>query len=252
VPDEWSDVDLILFYDGAWPGAAALDAGRATLAATEVRVLGGDVGGDSYLEQLRVDGVACQVVHQTVAAWRATAATVLEELDTTSPVQKALDGLHRGVVIADGIGLLPRLRAAAPYPEALRAAMVAANLGVFPLWAMQDALAARDAELWQRTELAAGLTRVLAMLAGVNRVWFSPFQLKHTADLVASLSSAPSALARRIDDALRSPMPDAALELERLVDETLTIVERELPGVDVFALRRSVGRRLSPWTSPSA
>ena len=40
-----------------------------------------------------LNGVACQVVHQTVDAWRQTAATVLEQLDTSSPSQKALVGL---------------------------------------------------------------------------------------------------------------------------------------------------------------
>ena len=236
--DRWSDVDLVLFYD-AWPGAEALEAARSTLAPTERVLLGGDVHGDVHLEQFRVDGVACQLVHQTIAAWRAAAATVLDDLDTSTPTQKALSGLHAGVALA-GANVIDALRAAAPYPAALRTAMVRDHLDVFPLWRTAPALATRDAELWQRGELVAGFSKVLAMLAGVNEVWFSMFQLKHTRDLVASFERAPADLVERIEAAVVAPMPEAAAVLERVVDETLAIVESALPDVDVSALRRLV------------
>src|SRR4051812_38938848 len=69
--DEWSDIDLILFYD-SWPGADALTQARATLDPADLRTLGGDPAGAVYLEQFMLNGVACQVVHQTVDAWRQT------------------------------------------------------------------------------------------------------------------------------------------------------------------------------------
>jgi hypothetical protein len=227
--DEWSDVDLILFYD-SWPGAAALEVARATLAPEQRFVLGGDADGDAYLEQFRVDGVACQLVHQTVDAWRDTAATVLDGLDTASPTQKALSGLHAGEIL-HGDERIAELRAAATYPAALRKAMVRDNLDVFPLWKLREALASRDAELWQRSELVAGFAKVLGMLAGVNEVFFSMFQLKHTRDLVASFRLAPADLVDRIEAALVAPIGDAVVELGRVVEETRAIVDAELPGV---------------------
>ena len=247
--DEWSDIDVVLFYE-AWPGPERIAAVRASLGGTALRPLGGNPSGDVYLEQFEVDGVACQLVHQTIEAWRSTARAVLDDLDTSSPVQKALSGLHAGLVLR-GDAVIEGLRAEAAYPEALRAAMVRANVDVFPLWVMQDSLARRDAELWQREQLVAGLQKVLAMLAGVSSVWFSTFQLKHQAALIASFVEAPPALGARLDAALRAPMPDAALELERLVDETLAIVRARLPEVeaDVAGPQSTIGRRLSPRPS---
>src|SRR3954468_12266839 len=119
--DEWSDIDLILFYRD-WPGAPTLERTRSLLDPETVHTLGGDLAGDVYLEQFNVRGVACQLVHQTVIAWRQTAATVLEELDVASPVQKALSGIHDGRIL-HGDDLVKELRAAAGYPPALRAAM---------------------------------------------------------------------------------------------------------------------------------
>ena len=224
--DEWSDIDLILFYE-SWPGAGALAAARDVLGPTEPFVLGGDVDGGVYLEQFRVDGVACQLVHQTVAAWRSTAAAVLEGLETTSPTQKALSGLHAGVVL-HGDDVIGALRAEAAYPPALRTAMVRDHRDVFPLWKLRG-MEARDAELWQRGQLVAGFEKVLGMLAGVNEVWFSTFQLKHTRALVASFRLAPPDLVDRMEAALVAPMDEAIAELERVVDETRAIVRAAVP-----------------------
>lgn len=243
--DEWSDIDLILFYQ-SWPGGPALAAWRETLAPSERVVLAGSADGDVLLEQFRVDGVACQLVHQTLEAWGSSAATVLEELDVASPVQKALSGLHAGAVL-HGPDVIASLREAAAYPPALGAAMVRANLDVFPLWRLSATLSARDAELWQRSELVAGFSKVLGMLAGVNGVYFSMFQLKHTRDLVASFGSSPERLVDRIEAALVAPMPEAAAVLESVVAETLEIVVSSSAAigdvdVDVAPLQRLLRR----------
>ena len=223
--DEFSDIDLILFY-ATWPAAEALDRVRAALEPADHVVLGGAPEGDVYLEQFRVDGVPCQLVHQTIDAWRVTAATVLDGLDTTSPTQKALSGLHAGVVL-HGDEVMARLRAEAAYPPALRAAMVRDHDDVFPLWRLRG-MGGRDAELWQRGQLVAGFEKVLGLLAGVNEVYFSMFQLKHTRDLVASFRIAPTNLVDRMEAALVAPMEEAVAELERVVEETRAIVRSEL------------------------
>ena len=224
--DEHSDVDLILFYE-SWPGGAALESARAAVEPAERVVLAGDAGGDVLLEQFRVDGVACQLVHQTLDAWRATADTVLAELDTSSPTQKALSGLHAGIAL-HGADVIDELRAAAAYPVALGRAMVEANRDVFPLWRLRG-MAARDAELWQRGELVAGFSKVLGMLAGANGVYFSMFQLKHTRDLVASFRVAPADLVDRMEAALVAPLDEAVAVLGQVVDETRAIVADAFP-----------------------
>ena len=157
----------------------------------------------------------------------AAAATVLVDLDTASPTQKALSGLHAGVVL-HGHDVIAALRSAAAYPPALRTAMVRANRDVFPLWRLRG-MGARDAELWQRGQLVAGFEKVLGMLAGVNEVWFSMFQLKHTRDLVASFRIAPPDLVDRMEAALVAPMDEATAILEQVVAETMAIVRDELP-----------------------
>lgn len=234
--DEFSDIDLVLFYDEL-PSVEVVDAAHTRLGASDVLALGGSRDDGVFLEQFRVDGVACQLVHQTVDAWEVQARSVLDELDVASPAQKALSGLHAGLVL-HGDALVDSLRSRARYTDALRSAMVERHLQFFPLWRLQPSLARRHALLWQHAELVTALQNVLAVLAGVNSVFFSTFQLKKMHALVDSFAEAPEGLADRIDAALTEPAADAAYALEALVGETLDIVERSMPEVDTGAVRR--------------
>jgi hypothetical protein len=141
-----------------------------------------------------------------------------------TPAQKALSGLHAGVAL-HGAEVVAGLRAAAGYTPELAERVIASNRGVFPLWRLQGSLASRDAELWQRHELVAGFEKVLGLLAGLNHVWFSTFQLKHVRDLVASFAATPPDLVERMEAALVSPMPEAAATLHALYDEAVALVD---------------------------
>jgi hypothetical protein len=248
ISDEWSDIDLVLFYDN-FPSLESLHEAVARFAPTASVPLGGDVEHGVLLEQHTIDGVACQLVHQTFDAWRAQAATVLEQLETESPAQKALQGLHDGVVL-HGDDRIAALRAGAAYPDALRTAMVAQNITIFPLWRLQGSLRSRDADLWQRAEIVSGLQRLLGALAGLNRKWFSTFQLKKLGRLCDSFEDAPVDLAARVHATLSAPTAEAVLLLRELVADTAAVIERQMPDVDTGPLRRLLGAPMEPWTLP--
>lgn len=247
--DAWSDVDMILFYDEL-PDVAALTAAREAVDGTEHFPLGGTHESGAVLEQFRVEGVACQLVHQTLAAWEAQSATVLADLDVTSPAQKALSGLH-GAVVLHGEDLITRLRASAQYPDALAVAMVTANLSVFPLWRLQGSLERRDADLWQRREIIAGFEGILGVLAGVNRTFFSTFQLKRVSRLVDSFEHAPPGTAERIAAALTAETGSAVATLRDVYAETLDIVAAQMPTIDLQGARRALGPPVEPWRLPT-
>lgn len=243
--DEFSDIDLVVFHPQL-PGDDEVGAVMAGLGATDHRPLGRDRDAGYLVEQWTIEGVACQYVHQTEACWRAMSAAVLHDHDTDTPTQKALWGFHRGLVL-HGQELIERLRAEAVYPEGLARAMVEANLDVFPLWRLADGLARRDAEWWQRSELVQATGKLLALLSGANRVYFSRFQFKHMRSWIDAFDDAPPGVAERIETILRSPLPEAAFMLELLVDETLDVVERRVPDADTSALRGLLHGRQQPW-----
>jgi len=88
---------------------------------------------------------------------------------------------------------------------------------------------------------------ILGVLAGVNRVYFSPVQFKRTRRFVARMKVAPPDLAERLDGLFDAQVEDAIGGAEQLVAETLEVVRREVPDANLGALRRQPGERQQPW-----
>jgi hypothetical protein len=244
--DFYSDIDMMVYYD-ALPAEEALGAAREQNGGTARRWLAGDREAGSVAESYPVRGVECQVVHATIAAWERDMATVLQQLDVTSPLQKALSGLLEGVPL-HGEPLIREWQArAADYPAALARAMVEGHLAFFPIWGLEEQLATRDATLWRYEALVEAVQHLLAVLAGLNRLYFSPYQFKRAEAFIAKMDIAPENLAARLEALFRAELRTAGRELEALVRETLDCVEPQMPEVDTSGPRRLLGWRQTPW-----
>lgn len=241
--DGYSDLDLILYYD-ALPSEDAIAAAHEAVGAENADLLAPPTEA-SYPETYVRDGVQCQVGHETIAGWEQELRSVLVDLDVESPVQKAIAGLFDGVAL-HGAELVERWRDDARYPDALARAMVARYWRFFPLWHVQERMLGRDAVLWRQQALVEASFNLLAVLAGVNRLWFTSFQFKHAHAFVARMEHAPRDLADRLD-ALFTLEPRAAIDaLESLVAETQAILAEHMPEADA-TLRFPPGSRETAW-----
>jgi hypothetical protein len=87
---------------------------------------------------------------------------------------------------------------------------------------------------------------LLAVLAALNRLYFTRFQLKRMRKLIGRMPLAPPDLADRLERLFDLEDEEAANELERLVEETQALVAAELPDLEL-RLRQPVGTRRLPW-----
>ncbi len=241
--DNYSDVDLIAYYD-APPSDNQLEAAQLR------------IGGTAYgrprpsVENYRADNVQCEVGHFLVADFERRMATVLEAFEVDTTVHKELMGLLEGRPLhGDDLIRVWQARAAA-FPEGLRQAMVEHYLQkLFPLWYSETHVSQRDARLWVQQELVQGAFSVLGVLAGLNQCYFSPFQFKRAHQFAAGLALAPSDPADRLDALFAVPPATAIAQLEQLVAETLALVKDHLPNADTRALRHLPGAREQPWSA---
>jgi hypothetical protein len=128
------------------------------------------------------------------------------------------------------------------YPEPLRRAMVERHWSFFPVWYYGDLLAGRDAELWRLDVLLEAAFNLLAVLAGVNRLYFTRSELKRMRALIGKMEVAPPQLGDRLESLFRIPPGEAAAELGRLVEETRALVTGEFPDLEL-SLQFPPGRR---------
>jgi hypothetical protein len=244
--DFYSDLDMALYHE-ALPSEEERAERRASLGAEEFRALA-EAPGEAVIEDFRVDGIECQLAHVTVAAWERDMAVVLEGLDVTSPLQKALSGTLEGEAL-HGADVIDRWKARArDYPEALAEALVRHYLQAIPaVWALEKRLTVRDAELWLREMVVDAEYGILGVLAGLNRVYYTTFQFKRLWEFAGQLKVAPEGLAVRLDQALTAPSMEAIGIIRGLVEETVSLVEAGMESVDTAGIRKRLAVVERAW-----
>jgi len=133
------------------------------------------------------------------SALRDAEVELLVELDeVASPLQKIASGIAEGLPL-HGQDLIEGWRSRLlAYPEPLRRAAIQRYWNFFPLWYYADAMAARDTELWRIEMLVDASLNLLGVLAALNRLYYSRFELKRMHTLISKMSIAPPHLADRL------------------------------------------------------
>ena len=248
VSDLYSDIDMILYYDELPSDEALLEVCQQNQGMN--RKLLGDRSEGAIIDVYQVQGVECQFEHTTIAAWERDMATVLEQLVVTSPIQKALSGMLE-VLPLYGTALIQEWQARiANYPEPLAEAMVKHYLSIFPIWGLQGRMESRDATLWLYQLLIEGSYNILGILAGLNHLYFSTFQFKRMHRFIDQMSIAPENLANRIEALFSTDPSSAVTQLEKLVKETVELVEQRMPEIDTTPVEKWIGWRQEAWQKP--
>jgi hypothetical protein len=247
VSDHFSDLDLIAYYERL-PSLGDLASAQTQLGATERRVSSDPEAGSMIVEEYGFQGIECQMAHVTIASWERNMASILTDFTAATTAEKAIMGLLGGVAL-HGSDLIGRWQTQAEtYPDGLAQATVEHHLRFFPLWLAAERWAARDATIFYHQMLVDSSFNLLGVLAGVNHLYFSTFQFKRLHRFVSGMHAAPPRLADRLDELFGLDPVSAGGALERLVEETVTIVEERLPAVDTAAVRRTLGMRHDPWS----
>jgi predicted nucleotidyltransferase len=229
--DEHSDIDLLNYYDDL-PDQQTFDEVLREAGGERIGDLG-DPRPDGFAVRYRFDGIEVQTGGQLITELDRRLGRI-EAGDVGWITAKVAMGLLEGSAL-HGDELIRDWQSRARYPEVLRRREVEANLGWFPIWALDQHLASRDAELFRRQMLLEGAFKVVAVLSAVNRLYFTTFQFKRAAAHVDQMSVKPERLADRLDRVANLPLSEAADELRKLVEETKAIVRHELPDVEADA-----------------
>lgn len=246
VSDRYSDIDMILYYD-TLPSEAELAAAAARNGGTE-RAPIAPREETQFVEHYTVRGVECQFAHGTVAQWESDMASVLDDLDVGSVIQKALGGFEDAIPLYGGDLIAQWQQRLASYPDALREAMVRHSLAYPAIWALHDRLETRDGTIWRMEMMVSVAHNLLGTLAGLNRRYFSPFQFKRMHRYAEKLTIAPPDFADRLEAAFHSEPGAAELALEALARETVELVEQHMPQIDTSRARKRIGWRPQAWT----
>ena len=251
ISDRYSDIDMMIYYDDELPPEDALALARHHNGSSTRLWTIDDRANGSLLEAYAVNGVECQISHVTLAVWQQGMESVLRDLDVETPLQKALEGTVHGIPL-HGTALIEQWKATvAAYPDALAQKMVEQYLRFAPLWLLQERLLGRDATLWRYQMLVENGHHLLAVLAGLNHVYFSSFQFKRMHFFTERLALKPDNLAARLEACFTQESRTAISDLTSLIADTVTLIEQHMPTIDTGRIRARLQQHQAPWTLPS-
>lgn len=200
-------------------------------------------GGDWFWQQgsveeglvvaFRLDGIEVQIGYQHLAGFENDLDDLLLRHNPDTPNHKLAEGTLKALPLAGASRLEAWQRRLAVFPDELALAMVRHGLKPSISWRGMAQLVHRDTALWCRDLQVDACYRLLLILSGINRRYFTRFQVKRVHPLTARFSIAPRELADRIEALLALP-PKAAFDaLFALEGEVLELVAAHEPAVDL-------------------
>ena len=208
--------------------------------------------GNACLEQYRFGTVKADVAHVRLGWLDELIDGTLsgESFDTTS--LDVLRGVQESIVLFGEEHYEPIRARVLEYPDALRRALVEANLRVTPSW-IYDGMGRDRGDLVVFYEyVLATMRQVVGMLAGLNRVYVAPEKLKRVGVVVGRMELTPPDAAARLDALLDLPREQVRAELDDLVGRTFDLVEEHLPDVDTTRARELWSLPAAPSDAPVA
>jgi hypothetical protein len=244
--DEYSDCDVILYYDEL-PSDEELQLARQQNPGAELIEMLGDREYGALGESFQIAGIECQFAHTAIATWEKEMAAILNEFKVPSPIMKMLHGTLMGIPLC-GEAVIQQWKArAANYPDGLAQAMVEKHLKFFPIWGVQEKLIQRDTTLWYHQIMVEAAQNLLGVLSGLNRLYYSTFQFKRMGRFIKQMEIAPENLATRLETLFHDHPRTAVYQLESLVRETVELVEIYMTQVDTAEVKGKLGWRQHPW-----
>ncbi|MEO7995668.1 MAG: nucleotidyltransferase domain-containing protein, partial [bacterium] len=234
-PDAFSDIDVITYWEGPVdpalldpPPLAAMGAERFTSRA---------VADGAWLEQYFIGTLKIDVGHVPFAFAGQILVDVQENLSLDGGAHGFLEGMNTAIVLRGEAAYANWRTRAATYPEALREAMIRAQLPFMPRWVPEQHGLVRGDILHFHELRLSSVKKLVAMVAALNGRYFDSSKWKHVGGLLELCPIAPQGFRTRID-AILSGDPVAGLDdLHRLIDEVLALVATTVPSVDLARAR---------------
>ncbi|HSH05908.1 MAG TPA: hypothetical protein VLL52_25560 [Anaerolineae bacterium] len=248
IADRYSDIDMTMYYRGeALPAEDVFDGLRAKFGDGERRWLIGDREEGSFAEAFGWRGIEIQIGHTLITSWEETIDFVLGGEDVATSAQKAMEGTLACKALYGERYIEAWQARIADFPDELGRAMVVHNLHFFAIWGLEPHFRTRDASIWYHQILVETAQKLIGILAGLNKLYFTTFQFKRQGRFIEEMVIKPDNFRERVAGLFELELGAALEEVEGLVAEVVALVEVHMPDVDTGAAKARLGWRQSGW-----
>jgi hypothetical protein len=233
--DRYSDVEIGVFWS-EHPSDAEFEAGMRQARGERWELDPYSDEDDVHYEEYEVSGLKIDLRHMTVARMDRVVTAVVDQFDTSEERQQIIWAMQHGIALAGSERVREWQERVREYPPELAQAMVEKHMTFDPWWPVE--MYARRGDLLLVYEaFSDALRRIAGVLCGLNRR-YSP-GLKWLDRTIGEMPLCPPDLAVRIKQTFRGEPISAAEQMRQLIEETLSLVEEQLPEVNVRQARES-------------
>jgi hypothetical protein len=240
--DRYSDLDVIVYWDSLdrlW-----IEDGPLEGLMCERRAFMQSPQTDICLESWFFGTLKVDFGHVTMAAWEEMTGEVTEKLSTDGGLQKSIQGFLDSIVLYGHDMAEEWKRKLSVYPEGLARKMVEANLRLYVKGCLMNQGWKRGERLFFFDGLCTMFRRILGILAGVNRVYYTFDEPRWVEQELHRMPLAPADLWSRMKRALEAGGEEADMILEQLIGETVELVREHVPEADISRLERRESLRV--------
>lgn len=238
-----SDIDLMLYLGQAASAEFFETQGQ------KAKESGGGVYGGTPEEGFGVfryvDGVKVDLGFNLVEKTEQIFDKVLVEHDVSDlNLQLVIRGIRTGQTLYGEEVIKAWIERSDRYPDGLQEAMICAHYRLTPRWILDKMGVERDDPFLVYEHLFMDQKKLLSTLYALNRE-YHPNKFKSLNKFVKPLKIKPKNVVERFDALYKLPAKEAVDELERLQDETLTLIETHMPTFDTSEARKWLEMKLS-------
>lgn len=233
--DRYSDLDVIVYWDAIdfdWLATAPLAkvGGQRKFLNTHEAT--------TALETYYFDTIKVDLAHMTLALWETWADDLQERFDTTGYKQKSVAGFLEAKVLY-GESLYEAWHGRLSYyPDQLAQHVVQEQMRFFVEGCLLHQGLERGEILFFYDGICAMLKKVLTIIGGLNKVYFSVDEPRWLPYHLAKMPIRPENTWPRIQEILAGDKEQALATLYDLIYEVMALVEVHMPTIDVAATRQ--------------
>ncbi len=229
--DQYSDIDMVVYWDTIDP--AFLTAHPLAEYGGDLRLVMSDPGGTIQMELYYFDTLIFEVGHITLDEWNQLTADVVEKYDPSPYKIKTIDGFLDAVPIY-GSELYATLRKDVEvYPHPLAVKIVTMNLGFFWRGCVLNQGVQRNEIVFYHDAFCMTIKRLMAILGGLNHLYFSPLEPRWLAHYLNRMSIKPEDMLQRIQAVFTEEPSQAVAVLESMIEDVVDLVKQHMPEVDM-------------------
>ncbi len=242
--DLYSDLDIVIYWDKM--DMEFLE-GMPLRSLNSNRTMLQKMGqADIYLEEYYFKNLKVDFGHTSLRLWEEWTDRILKKHEPDQNLIKSLGGFLDSIALHGQTLVDEWKKVISDYPDELAQNVIRRHLRFYMPGSLHNQGWKRNDILFYYDGICMMLKNLLAVLSGINKVYFSIAEPRWIQYELSRMPVKPVDCVEKINSIINAEGPQAAEILENLTEEILSLVEEHVPQIDLTRIRKFRKFKVNP------